>query len=78
MKINRSHTRHIVKAVTYRFFGSAATFIIGWIITGNVAIGVSISSIDFFTKIVLYYLHERAWHKSSFGIKNTNNIMENS
>jgi len=66
MKINKSHIRHITKAITYRLLGSVATFLISWIVTGNIIAGFSISGIDFLIKIGLYYFHERIWHKSRF------------
>ncbi len=53
--------RHIVKAITYRFLGTLDTMLISWIITGNIIHGLKIGALEFFTKILLYYLHERAW-----------------
>lgn len=37
--------------------------IISYIITGSVSIGMAIGGFEVFTKMVLYYLHERAWYK---------------
>lgn len=65
-----SRKRHLLKAISWRFFGSSTTFLLSWLVTGNMVIGLSISGIETFTKIVLYYLHERLWFKSD--IKNTN------
>ena len=65
-----SRKRHLLKAISWRFFGSSTTFLLSWLVTGNMIIGLSISGIETFTKIVLYYLHERLWFKSE--IKNTN------
>ena len=65
-----SRKRHLLKAISWRFFGSSTTFLLSWLVTGNMIIGLSISGIETFTKIVLYYLHERLWFKSD--IKNTN------
>ncbi len=73
MKFNKSHKRHIAKAITYRFVGSAVTFCIGWIVSGDIVIGFSISGIDFFVKILVYYLHEIVWHTSMFGIEDAGN-----
>ena len=68
MKLSRK--RHLLKAISWRFFGSSTTFLLSWLVTGNMIIGLSISGIETFTKIVLYYLHERLWFKTD--IKNTN------
>jgi uncharacterized membrane protein len=60
--------RHIVKAITWRVVGTIATFFIGWISTGDWRVGLSISTLDFVVKLVLYYGHERLWYKSKFGV----------
>lgn len=48
------------------------TIIIAWIITGKLTLGLAIGGIEVFTKMFLYYLHERAWNRSSFGVKYQN------
>ncbi|RUA03571.1 MAG: hypothetical protein DSY89_00475 [Deltaproteobacteria bacterium] len=35
--------------------------LISWIITGTLQFAVSIGAIEFFTKMILYFIHERAW-----------------
>ncbi len=62
--------RSILKAVSWRITGSIDTFIISLIITGKPFIALSISGIEVFTKITLFYLHERVWNKVKFGRKN--------
>ena len=42
--------------------------LIAWVISGDPLIGFSIGSAELFTKMILYYIHERVWYKSSFGI----------
>tara|TARA_A100001391_G_scaffold122159_1_gene83320 strand:+ start:174 stop:386 length:213 start_codon:yes stop_codon:yes gene_type:complete len=62
--------RHIVKTITWRIVGTLDTFLLSWLITGSVKIGVAIGGIEIITKMILYYFHERAWYKfSKFGIK---------
>lgn len=51
----------VAKAVTWRLVGTIDTFIVSWIVTGKPEVALSISGIEFFTKILLYYAHERAW-----------------
>ena len=43
------------------------TFVISWAITGNIYMGLGIASIEFWAKLVLYYLHERGWNKIKWG-----------
>lgn len=59
--------RSIAKTVSWRTVGTLDTVIISYFITGNLAMAASIGSIELFTKMVLYYFHERAWNKISFG-----------
>lgn len=62
-----THTRSFVKAISWRATGSIDTFVLSWLITGNLGFAGSIASIEVFTKITLYYLHERAWSIIPFG-----------
>ena len=65
-----SKKRHILKTITWRIIGTLDTMILSWFITGNWKFGVAIGGVELITKMVLYYLHERAWYRfSNFGIK---------
>lgn len=66
--------RSVVKTISWRTIGTLDTIIISYFITGNLAMAASIGSIELFTKMILYYFHERAWNKISLGkIKPTAN-----
>lgn len=67
-KATSSYVRHMLKTFTWRFFGTVDTIFLGWLVTGNIAIGISIGSFEILTKMVLYYLHERVWYQSRFGL----------
>jgi len=41
--------------------GSLDTFVISFILTGHLKVAGSIAATELLTKVVLYYLHERAW-----------------
>jgi uncharacterized membrane protein len=56
-----SHTRSILKGVTWRFIASMTTIIIAWLVTGEVAIAFQIGFIEVFAKLLIYYIHERVW-----------------
>ncbi len=64
-----THARAIAKTFTWRGVGSLDTFLLGWLITGNAAIGGSIAVLELLTKMVLYYFHERAWSRIAWGVK---------
>ena len=46
--------RTIVKTLTWRVTASLTTFIIAWVLTGDLLIGVSIGCIEAIAKIFLY------------------------
>ena len=62
-----SHLRSLVKAISWRVVGSADTFILSMIFTGNGKYAISIASAEALTKIALYYGHERAWRRVKWG-----------
>ena len=62
-----SHIRSLVKAVSWRIVGSADTFILSLIFTGSGKYAISIATTEALTKIALYYVHERAWRRISWG-----------
>ncbi|HVY35398.1 MAG TPA: DUF2061 domain-containing protein [Caulobacteraceae bacterium] len=62
-----AHIRSLIKAVSWRFFGSLDTFVLSLIFTGSAKYAVSIATAEALTKIVLYYLHERAWRRVKWG-----------
>ena len=66
-KVNR--LRHIAKTVTWRIIGTIDTMIVAWVISGDPLLGLSIGGVEVFTKMILYYFHERIWYKINFGIK---------
>lgn len=55
------HARAIAKAFTWRAIGTLDTFLWSWLVTGHVGSAGAIASLETFTKILLYYLHERIW-----------------
>jgi uncharacterized membrane protein len=59
--------RSVVKAISWRTVGTIDTMIVSYFITGNLIMAASIGSIEVITKMALYYFHERAWNKLSFG-----------
>ena len=61
------HYRSFVKAVSWRLTGSIDTMIISFLITGKLKWALTISGVELFTKIGLYYLHERLWEKITLG-----------
>jgi uncharacterized membrane protein len=61
--------RSIAKAFSWRMVGTLDTLIVSYFITQKVSIAASIASIDFMTKIILYFFHERIWNTIKWGKK---------
>jgi uncharacterized membrane protein len=65
-----NYKRHIAKTISWRVIGTIDTFLLSWFITGSWKVGLSIGGVEVFTKMILYFFHERAWYKfSKFGVK---------
>lgn len=58
--------RTMAKTITWRITASLTTFLIAWVLTGDILVGASIGSIEAIAKIFLYYFHERIWTKISW------------
>ena len=56
-----AHSRSFLKAISWRILGSIDTFVISFFVTGKLTFALSIASVETFTKIALYYFHERIW-----------------
>ena len=64
------YKRHIAKTISWRVIGTLDTMILSAIITGSWEMGLTIGGIEVITKMVLYFLHERAWYKFiKYGVK---------
>lgn len=67
-----SHKLHAIKALTWRITGSVDSMIWAWVLSGEWHFGLTIGFAELVTKILLYYLHDRAWHQTE--IKSRVNI----
>ena len=61
------HFRSLVKAISWRATGTLDTIVVAGVITGRLKVALSIGLVELFTKICLYYLHERLWNRIHFG-----------
>ena len=64
-----SKKRTILKTLSWRVVGTLDTMALGWFITGDPTVGLKIGALELVTKFILYYLHERIWLKSKYGMK---------
>ena len=66
-RVQESHRRSVAKAISWRILGSLDTMLLAYLFTGSMVVAGSIATTESLTKIVLYYLHERAWAGFSSG-----------
>ncbi len=59
--------RSVAKALSWRVVGTLDTLVVSYVLTGEISIAASIASIDFLTKLVLYFFHERIWNAIKWG-----------
>ena len=62
-----SRLRSLLKAITYRVTGTLTTSLIVFAVTGELTIAFAVGFVEPLAKIVIYYLHERAWQRVPHG-----------
>ncbi len=62
-----SHTRTIIKAVSWRVIATLTTMTIVFLFTRKIILSLGVGLVEVIAKITFYYLHERTWHKVSWG-----------
>ena len=66
--IENSNKRHLLKTFSWRAIGTLDTVLLGWLVTGNPFTGLKIGSVEVFSKMLLYFGHEKLWYKINFGL----------
>ncbi len=66
-KSSEKPVRSIAKALSWRIVGTLDTLVVSYFVTGKIFLAASIASVDFLTKLVLYFFHERIWNKIKWG-----------
>ena len=55
--------KSVYKTISWRIVASITTVILVYIFTGEIKLAFSVGVIEVIVKMILYYLHERAWNK---------------
>jgi len=71
MKKDVSIYRHIAKTISWRIVGTIDTMVLGFFVTGDIKMAMAIGGLEVFSKMILYFVHERVWYNIKFGVKNT-------
>ncbi len=58
-----SHLHSLLKAISWRIFGSLATATLVYVFTGNKTAALTVGGAEAVGKIFLFYVHERLWHR---------------
>ena len=59
--------RSVLKALSWRIIGTLDTLLVAYVLTGAWLLASSIASVDFVTKLILYFVHERVWNTIRWG-----------
>lgn len=62
-----SRFRSVLKALSYRAIGTLATFAITFAVTGEFVTAAAVGGVEPVVKLIVYYLHERAWQSVPHG-----------
>lgn len=62
--------RHLAKTISWRIVGTIDTMVLGFLVTGDYKMALTLGGLEVFSKMVLYFIHERVWYKINFGVKN--------
>lgn len=61
--MKESKLRSLLKTLTWRITATLTTIGIAYFIIGDVSVALAIGGIEFFAKMIIYYMHERLWSK---------------
>jgi uncharacterized membrane protein len=61
--------RHIAKTVTYRILGTGVTVLSALAFGADIEVASLLGVGELVFKPFLYFIHERLWYKSNYGVK---------
>ena len=64
-----SKRRSILKTISWRFWATLTTAILVYIFTGKIELAAAIGGLEIVIKMIMYFVHERAWNNVSYGKK---------
>jgi adenylylsulfate kinase len=62
-----SHFRSVLKALSWRLSGTVVTIVLVFVFTRRLAPSLAVGAVEFFSKIGLFWLHERVWDRLPYG-----------
>ena len=64
-----SHSRSLVKSLTWRLIAIVTTFVAALLITGEQVEAIQVTILTNTINFILYYAHERGWNYIQWGRK---------
>ena len=68
MQMHAKAYRSFAKTITWRILATLTTMTLVWIAFGQIDKAIGVGLIEFFIKMLVYYGHERAWARISWGL----------
>lgn len=65
--IHEEQKRSMLKTLSWRVVSTSSTMLAVYILTGHLDLTVGVGLLDIFLRTPLYFFHERAWDRVSFG-----------
>lgn len=62
-----SKFRSLIKTISWRITGTVCTFLISWIILGDIKTSSAIAIIQLTFNSIVFYFHERLWNIINWG-----------
>lgn len=59
--------RSIVKTISYRLLILVSTFVVAYVITGEIELTLGITFVTNAINTILYFIHERFWNRIHWG-----------
>ena len=60
--------RSLAKTATWRICATLTTIVLVWIFLHDITTAVYVGIVEVIVKMIVYYLHERAWNKIGWGL----------
>lgn len=69
-----THARSVAKTISWRVVASLTTAVIVLLLTGQFKIAFAVVGVEAVAKFVVFYLHERAWAKVGWGMRDVSQL----
>jgi len=61
--------RSMVKSISWRVVATVTTMSIVYLFSGDAVFALSVGGVEIVAKLIIFFLHDRAWNLTAWGIK---------